>query len=494
MKGEISQKAAVVLIIVIVAAIVGVAGYVLVSAPAPTTTTTTTTPTTTTTTTTPTTTTTTTTAPPTTTTTTAPPTTTTTTAPGATIKVITYAGPESDILEKGLYTAFEEETGINVEVEVYDEPTLREKMILDFEAGTGTYDVVRVQFWHIPEYISMGWLEPLNEYIETKPNPEWLDLDQIPGLDALTHDGNIYALTDTLLSNVMIYRKDIFDAEGWKVPTTVAEYLDILDKFENCKLAGKYTDMYGTWGRGYSSFDAYGSISGWTWAYGSTFIDFVNGKPVARVNDAVNVQAMEDWVHMLKEHGPPGQATIGWVKGGELFCGGKILMQTEVSGFGNYYNNPELSGVAGKVGFALSPIGPAGEHVQWYFSTGLGINADSKNKDAAWKFIQWRTSAEGYKTELANNIRLDMPYLAAYGWPEHTALAENWGVEEFMKVLPEAQAYATGLHWPLIPEFTEVSEAITTQISAAIAGTKTVQAALDDAQVAVNAILTEAGY
>ena len=484
MKGEISQRLAVILIIVIAVVIVAVAiGYTLKPAEVAPGTTTTAPGTTVTTT-----------APGTTVTTTAPGTTVTTTAPVTTITVITYAGPESDILEKGLYTAFEEETGINVKVEVYDETTLREKMILDFEAGTGTYDVVRVQFWHIPEYISMGWLEPLNEYIATKPNPEWLDLTQIPGLDALTHDGKIYALTDTLLSDVMIYRKDIFDAEGWKVPTTVAEYLDILDKFENCKLAGKYTDMYGTWGRGYSSFDAYGSISGWLWAYGNTFIDFVNGKPVARVNDAVNVQAMEDWVHMLKEHGPPGQATIGWVKGGELFCAGKILMQTEVTGFGNYYNNPELSGVAGKVGFALSPVGPAGNHVQWYFSTGLGINADSKNKDAAWQFIQWRTSAEAYRIELANNIRLDMPYRAAYGWPEHTALAENWGVEEFMKVLPDVQAYATGLHWPLIPEFTEVSEAVTTQISEAIAGTKTVQAALDDAQVAVNAILTEAGY
>ncbi len=408
----------------------------------------------------------------------------------ATIRVLTYAGPESEILQRGLCKAFEEETGIKVIVETYDEPTMREKMILDFTSGVGAYDVVRVQHWHLPEYAKMGWLEPLNDYIETKARPDWLKLDQIPGLDALALGGNIYALCDTLLTSIMAYRKDIFEEQGWEVPTTIERYLETLENFKNLQAEGYYSDMYGTWGRGYPYFDAYGAISGWLWAYGSTFIGFdERGIPFARVNDPVNVQAMEDYVNMLREYGPPGQATIGWVEGGELFCAGKILMQTDVSGFGNYYNNPEQSTVAGKVGFALSPVGPAGEHVQWYFSSGLGINVSSKNKDAAWEFIQWRVSPEAYKIEIANKIRVDMPYLEAHTWPEHAALAAEWNVEDFIKVLSDAQAYATGLHWPLIPEFTEVAEAVMIEVSSAIAGMKTVREALDDAQVSVEKIL-----
>ncbi|MEM4563862.1 MAG: sugar ABC transporter substrate-binding protein [Desulfurococcaceae archaeon] len=409
---------------------------------------------------------------------------------GTTIRVATYAGPESELLMYGLYRPFEELTGIRVIVETYDEPTLREKMLLDFRERTGYYDVVRVQFWHMPEYFINGWLEPLDPYIESSLISEWLDLNQFPerARNAFKYGGNLYVIPDCLLTSLSIYRKDIFENEGWSFPTTLDKYYELLNEFKKLKERGKYTDMYGTWGRGYPQFDAYGSISGWAWAYGAKSLD-EEYNPL--IDSPEFTEAMTDWINMLREHGPPGQATIGWVKGGELYCAGAILMQTEVSGFGNYVNNPEKSSIVGKNGFSVAPIGPSNEHVQWFFSTGLGINKFSNKKEAAWAFIQWRSSAEAYRLEVENNIRFDMPYRAAYTWDIHKKKAEELNVTGYVNTLPDAHAYATAEHWPLIPQFNEFAEIVATEISNAIAGIKSVREALAEAQTKTKRLLEE---
>lgn len=406
-----------------------------------------------------------------------------------TIHVITYAGPESEILTKELYTPFEEETGINVEVDVFDEPTMREKEIADFVAGTGKYDVVRLQHWHAPKYFEKDWLYPLDEFIE---EDNW-DLTQYPkgAVDMYRHEGNLYSIPDTLLTNIMIYRKDIFEEQGWEVPETTEEYLDLLENFKTLQEeTGQYSDMSGTWVRGYKSFDAFGGLGGWIWAYGAKILE---DHQVNVYTDNV-LEAVKDWVRMAREYGPAGESTMGWVKGGALYAKGSILMQSEVSGFINYVQNPEKSDVVGKNGFALSPVAPAGRHIQWSFSTGLAINKDSKHKEEAWEFIKWRNSEEAYRIEIKNDIRVDMPFLPAYEWPIHENLAEEWGVENAMDTLAEAHKYATFEYWPKIPEFTDVVEALNSQVSLAIAGEKSVDTALSDAQGDIEDILEEAGY
>jgi multiple sugar transport system substrate-binding protein len=75
-----------------------------------------------------------------------------------------------------------------------------------------------------------------------------------------------------------------------------------------------------------------------------------------------------------------------------MFRDGKVASGIFSSHIFGYLNDPQSS-VAGKWDAALPPKGSAGRFTSpWAW--GFGINASSKNKKAAWLFVQWSASKE----------------------------------------------------------------------------------------------------
>ncbi len=60
--------------------------------------------------------------------------------------------------------------------------------------------------------------------------------------------------------------------------------------------------------------------------------------------------------------------------------------------FAASYENRAKSKVAGKVGYALIPAGAGGKTYAGLWTWALGINSATKNKEAAWLFVQWATA------------------------------------------------------------------------------------------------------
>ncbi len=56
--------------------------------------------------------------------------------------------------------------------------------------------------------------------------------------------------------------------------------------------------------------------------------------------------------------------------------------------------DPQKSKVIGKVGYAVFPKGPRGNHGSTVAVWGLGMPKSSKNQKAAWLFMQWATAKE----------------------------------------------------------------------------------------------------
>ena len=71
--------------------------------------------------------------------------------------------------------------------------------------------------------------------------------------------------------------------------------------------------------------------------------------------------------------------------------------------------DPTNSPVAKDIGFAYAPteVTPLGSH--WLWSWSLGIEASSKNKDAAFKFLTWATSKDYIKLVAAKNGWASVP-------------------------------------------------------------------------------------
>lgn len=404
---------------------------------------------------------------------------------GTTLRVLLKEGYEIEAIKQFL-PDFESATGIKVEMEVYDEPTARQKLVLDATSKTGTYDVTSGSFWNMPEFVKAGWLEPLDDYIAKAPD-EWLHVEDIPpgAKDSMTLDGKLYALPHTALGGLFYYRKDIFDELGLPAPETTEDILAAAAVIKE-----KRDDVVPFTSRGIGTFASLGSEVGWAYGYGALLFDEDN---VPHADSPEMIDAMTDYVTMMKDYGPSDAATLDFTQAGEKFSSGSAAMMFDNSAFGTIFENPEQSKVAGKVGYTL-PTGPDGGSLQWLYNEGLAITAGSKNKNAAWLFLQWRVSRETMMKELTEIGRTDVPNLFVLNSPEYAAYAKEHNVEEFTKMIPESLNEATAEHWPFYPEFAKIGDVFAQGVSSAIAGSESVEDAQKKTQEQLMTIMKDAGY
>lgn len=404
---------------------------------------------------------------------------------GTTLRVLLKEGYEIAAIQE-FESEFEEATGITVELEVYDEPTARQRLVLDATSGTGTYDITSGSFWNLPEFVSAGWLEPLDSYI-ANANDEWLAMEDIPtgALEAMTIDGQLYALPHTIIGGMLFYRADVFAELGLEPPQTTD---DILAAAEVIK--AERPDLVPFTARGASTFASLGTQLGWAYGYGTVLFD-ENDQPQA--DGPEMVAAMEDFVTLMRDYGPSDAATLTFTQAGERFSSGAAAMMFDTSGFGTIFEDPGQSSVAGQIGYTL-PTGPAGNKLQWLYNEGLSITANSANKDAAWLFLQWRMSRDVTMRELTELNRTDVPNLFVLESEEYAAFMAENGLTDFAEALQASWAASTAEHWPFYPEFTEIGDTFAAQISSAITGSVTVEQALSSTQEQLLRIMTDAGY
>ena len=75
---------------------------------------------------------------------------------------------------------------------------------------------------------------------------------------------------------------------------------------------------------------------------------------------------------MIRESGPANWANMTWYDGMETFAAGLAGMYPDCDFFAQTYEDPQKSKVAGKVGYALLPPGPAGTTYSGAFYLGAG--------------------------------------------------------------------------------------------------------------------------
>jgi multiple sugar transport system substrate-binding protein len=398
---------------------------------------------------------------------------------GTTLNVLIKTGYESEAIT-AYEEDFEEETGIELEIEVVDEPTLRKKFVLDSTSQTGAYDVVATQFWYMPEYIQGQFLEPLDTLIKDKPS-EWLAADDIS--DGLKEtfkdaDGKLYSLPVSASSGVLMYRKDLFEKYGIDAPKTTENVLEVAKALKD-KLP---KDIVPFVGRGESSSGSFGSSAGWAWAYGASVLDKEGNVTVASPEMK---QAISDWVTLMKDYGPEDASAMGWDTMSEMFRQGKAAMNFDMSGFPSVYTDPSVSSVADNVGVAIVS-GPSNETAQWVYAEGLGISKYSKNKDAAWLFLQWRTSLDVAKQEATDGLRIDFPLDSIYETNEFKNATESL---DFAGELPKIMGSFNSAYWPNVVEFDKLGQEFQKEISLAIEGKQDVDTALSNAQANVEAVV-----
>jgi multiple sugar transport system substrate-binding protein len=304
---------------------------------------------------------------------------------GRTINVAIAKQPWSDFITPHI-PEFEQLTGIKVRLEVLPEDQNRQKLAIAFTANRGDIDVFGSQRHNEGvKFQKAKWYEPLKPMIDNKAltAPDFDFPDFAPqAINDATVDGSVVGIPLYSELQVMAYRKDLLKQAGLKVPETLDE-LEAAAK----KITDKGKGIYGICmrGKGAATTTVY---SGILHSMGGSWAD-KNGNPAFTTPEAI--KAFDYYGRITREAGTPGAENLHWLQCQNQMAAGKAGFWLDSNIFYATLLDPEKSKVANDIGFAVLPAGSAGHKPAgggWY----LSISAKSKNKEAAWYFIQWAVS------------------------------------------------------------------------------------------------------
>ena len=301
--------------------------------------------------------------------------------------------PWSDTMER-LLPDFEKQTGIKAEFSDLPEIQARQKVTVEFTAGSGGIDnwytslhVEKRRFWKSGWYLDLRKF--LNDPTMTAPDYDWNDMTG-GAKDAVTQsDGSISALPAFVDPWILFYRKDLLAQKGLKPPKTLAEMEEYAQKFHNPP------GLYGFVARGLKNANA----PAWDWVLFSMGGNFQTKDGKASIDTPEAVKAMDYYAGMLRRFAPPGVVNFNWYECSSAFMQDQVAQYFDGVNFANQFEDKEKSKIAGKVGYSVLPSGPAG-HFSPIFGNAVAISSQSKNQGPAYFFAQWATSKQSAVREL----------------------------------------------------------------------------------------------
>ncbi|MEU7341749.1 sugar ABC transporter substrate-binding protein [Streptomyces sp. NPDC007074] len=248
--------------------------------------------------------------------------------------------------------------------------------------GGGLPDVGGVGTAMLAEVAVQGALDPLDGRLAKSPLKGRLSRNLLDVSRAAGGAGKLYQVPTSANNGTLWYRTDLFESAGLDAPTTWTKFYEAADK-----LTDKGRNRFGFTIRG-----GEGAIAPALDAvYGQTGLtSFWNGDRTT-VNDPRNVAALEKYIALYKKDTPSADVNNDFAKMVAQWDSGSIGMLSH--NLGSYQDHLKALG-AGKFKGIPNPTRDDGTRVQVSNPVdGLSLFKSSKNKSAAWKFIEFAVSA-----------------------------------------------------------------------------------------------------
>ncbi|MBT3150655.1 sugar ABC transporter substrate-binding protein [Streptomyces sp. CHD11] len=250
----------------------------------------------------------------------------------------------------------------------------------------GLPDVGGISASMLAGFAAQGALDPLDDRLGESALSGKLNEDMVESMRAAGGgDDQLYSVPTSANNGVLYYRTDLFEKAGLEEPTTWDRFYTAAEK-----LTDKGDNKFGYTIRGGAgsiaqALDAMYGQSGITSFWDST------GKKTT-VNDPGNVTALEKYAGLFKEVTPAADLNNDFTKMVAQWDSGEIGMLNH--NLGSYQDHVKALG-AEKFRGIPQPTGPGGKRVQVSNPVdGVGLFKTSENKEAAWKFIEFATSAQ----------------------------------------------------------------------------------------------------
>lgn len=350
----------------------------------------------------------------------------TTSSGPVTLQVYMVAEPGSSALQN-IVQDFTSQTGINVQFNILPYGTLQVKQASVLGAHSSAADVVLVDDVWRGQYVGNGWVIPLDNYIAQ--NAAAINMtDFIPGLviNNMMYGGHYYGMGFISADHVIYYRTDIFNKYGLTMANiSTWQGLVNTEQFLQTKLAG--TGMYPIdimGARGVQVVCTYFNLIGsYNVLYTGTDANSIyNSSYYPQVNSQAALAASSTLANITK-YGIPSIPSDDYGEVQSNFATGKVAMALGWQNMAPAFSDPSTSKIIGDYAAAQTPgvqlsngtIARTPTLGGW----GMDISAFSQHKDAAWKFVQWATSAS---TELYASKYEDMDRYSSWNAPSLVSL------------------------------------------------------------------------
>jgi sorbitol/mannitol transport system substrate-binding protein len=418
------------------------------------------------------------------------------------ITVATVNNPDMVTMQKLSAEFTKAHPDVTVNFVVLPDQVLRQNITQDVAVGGGRYDVVTISPFEVQAgWAKNKWLAPLTPMFASLPEQEQksygLD-DLIPTIRAaLTVDGELYGLPFYGESSFTMYRKDLFDAAGLKMPD--APTWDDIRTFA-CKLNDPSHGVYGIAMKGVPDYGQLAPFITFMHSYGAKWFD---EKWNPQITSPAFKKAFTAYTDLVKSCGAPGASSIGFNEALTLMSQGKAAIWVDATVGAGFLADPKSSQVVGKIGYALAPTEGSTNGSAWLYTWALGIVSSSKHQKEAFEFIRWATSKDYVdlvgKTE--GPVRIPPgTRISTYGRADYLQAAPFAPIvlkaveaADLTKPAKDPVPY-TGTAQVDIPEYAAWAAEFGQNFSAVIAGSMSVDDALSKSQDAAVRVMTEAGY
>ena len=313
-------------------------------------------------------------------------------------------------------------------------------------------------------------LEPLDKYISQEMKNDFYP----QFLERVSYKGKIYALPWFGTVRAMFYRKDLLAAASVPEPTaswTWEDFAAYAKKLTRDLNGDGIIDQYGfgTSGRYVSQYQPFVRQNG------ADFID--EEQNVATANDPAVIDAMQFYIDLVRTHKvtPPGIATINLQEIQKMFAEAKVAMFWDCEDTAATFSREQA--LAGRFGVGLLPHRKC--HAAYAGTDVVVMSKQSKNKEAAWRFIEFLLSPK-WMAEYCK--------LSGFS-PARKSLAGHPYFKDPLKQVFAKQLEIGGYFYFKHPKASSFSTLIRAEVQEAMEGKKTVKRAMDDLQKKLEEVL-----
>lgn len=384
---------------------------------------------------------------------------------------------------------FERKTSIHINVIFKNDRAIMGD--LDHAAGIAAppYDIIVVRHRLLGALVSKREVQPIDSFLA---DPKLHDPSFVPRHDLFenwwtelsSYDGHFYGYPFTALTTYLCYRKDLvgdpsnqraFRARyhrDLRPPATWQEYLELAQFFNRPE-----DHFYGTYIQGKKSLALWYEWLNFIYSFGGNIIDAPHGWQYGDivVNSPQNVTASEQYLKAIP-FSPPDTLTYGWneaqsaVQQGHVFMG--LLWNDQVP----FLEDPAVSKVAGKIGYASIPS--AGKPFSQLEGLTFLLVSGSQHPREAYRFLEWAMSQQVQEAQTLHgsaSIRKSTYEVPTIKNPPYMSI--------FLKGIPR------GIPKPTIPESDEMTQAAVDRLSEIVSGKISPQAGLDSLALDLKRIL-----